>query len=355
MRVCVINPNYYRSSGVTVAIKRIYQGAADLNIDWFFVDCAHGTENEIERIDWLRSDSNSIFYAKLMLLNPLVLAFSVYALARFLLKNKIDIVHVHHRRLALLCSVVAKLLNIKVLYTGHLVYKDNWLFRFCPIDAAIAISKSVHENLSRTTKISKVFDISNAALFEEFPVKLDPAFYKTISCIARLESVKNHSNLLLAWAKLDPVKNGYMLNLIGEGSLKTELEELAKRIGVLESVNFVGYTKETKKYICNSLFLILPSFVEGQPIVVLEAAGCARATLVSNIGGSVDCVPDGSVLTNKVDPNSVDEISSAIGLWMRHPEQVVEEGVLFYNYWKNRASPSEVAKHHYAAYSFLTR
>ena len=51
INVCVVNPNYYRSSGVTVSIRRIYEHLPAAEITQYFVDCGYG--NETAETSWM--------------------------------------------------------------------------------------------------------------------------------------------------------------------------------------------------------------------------------------------------------------------------------------------------------------
>lgn len=102
MKVCVVNPNYYRSSGVTVAIRRIFQGVSTFGIEQYFINCCYGSEEEDK--DWIPQEQYCEF--KLMTSNPVKLAYNALLFINWLRKHNIHIVHVHHRRLAAILSTL---------------------------------------------------------------------------------------------------------------------------------------------------------------------------------------------------------------------------------------------------------
>lgn len=350
IRVCVVNPNYYRSSGVTVAIKRIFQGSEHLPIQWFFVDCKYGSENELDNGIWL--DGAEVVTISLMTYSPAKLINAMVKLYHFLKKNEIQILHVHHRRLCIIAGWVAKLLNITIVYTSNSIYDNNIIFKLAPHFHPVAISNSVKENILDNTNytVDDITIISNPGLFKTAPSKIIGNQVKTVGCIARLESVKNHKNLLQAWAKIKPSKKGYNLLLIGEGKLRNSLQMLVEELQIKDTVHFLGFQSAVEKTIEKCNFMVLSSWVEGHPLVVMEAAGLKRATLVTDVDGSRDCVPPDASLPNKIDPQSPEEISEALEIWLESPVKVSEEGEKYYNYWANRVSPSAVAENYYELY-----
>jgi glycosyltransferase involved in cell wall biosynthesis len=352
MKVCVINPNFYRSSGVSVAIRRLYEGAADLPIEWHFVSCRHGDALECAPIDWLREASPEEAHLPLMSSSPLRLLRGVMGLVSYLRSNKIDVVHVHHRRIALIVGPVCRLLGIGLVYTGHLVYGRSRVRVLRWVNAAIAISNAVRGDIVKNEASGlKIFDISNATPFTPVEQHVQPQGGVNLLCAARLEPVKNHKALIKAWALTQAAKSGGTLTLLGEGSLRGELEQLAASLGVVESVRFEGFQTNVSKYIDECHFLILTSYVEGQPLAVLEGAARGKASLLSDVDGSRDCVPPHHVQPNLFDPDDTHKLSELIDVWAsRVGHEIPQEGRLFFDHWSSRASPRAVALRHLDVY-----
>jgi glycosyltransferase involved in cell wall biosynthesis len=352
MKVCVINPNFYRSSGVSVAIKRLYEGAVDLPIEWHFVSCRHGDAVECAPIDWLRPGTPEETHWPLMSHSPLRVFFGVLGLVSYLRSKKIDVVHVHHRRIALIVGPVCKLLGIGLVYTGHLVYGRSRIRVLRWANAAIAISKAVRGDIENNEANGlKIFDISNATPFTPVEQHVQPPGPVKLLCAARLEPVKNHKALIKAWALTQASKHGGLLTLLGEGSLRGELEQLASSLGVADSVRFEGFQTNVSAYIDAAHFLILTSYVEGQPLAVLEGAARGKPSLLSNVDGSRDCVPPHHGQPNLFEPDDHLKLSELIDIWAaRVGREISAEGKVFFEYWSNRASPRAVAERHLEVY-----
>lgn len=349
IKVCVINPNYYRSSGVTIAIKRIYESSKNtLPIKWYFVNCKFSSDSEINDYDWIPKDS--LFGFSLMSNSPIKVLSSLFSLYIFLKREEIKILHVHHRRLVFLLGWLSKSLSISIIYTGQLTYKFNLLFYLSSVTKAVAITNSVKKNILKTTPWKNIDIISNPAPFLDKCPEIPEYCYNSVLCIARLDPVKNHENLLKAWSILEPVKNNYLLYLVGEGNLKKKLIALSNELKLGESVQFLGFHKNVTPIINKSLFLVLPSWVEGQPIAIIEGAGQGKATLLTNIEGSRDCIPKNINLPNLVNPSSPESLANALHFWLSNPKNVTHEGQLFYNYLKNKSSNHIVANEYYELY-----
>jgi glycosyltransferase involved in cell wall biosynthesis len=117
---------------------------------------------------------------------------------------------------------------------------------------------------------------------------------KTIVCVGRLSPEKGQAGLLEAFAKLRASHPGLRLRLIGDGPNRSALEALAGRLGLIDSVTFVGRLPEeqTLEEIAQSDLLVLPSFMEGLPIVLIEAMALGVPVVASRVAGIPELVED---------------------------------------------------------------
>lgn len=331
VNVCVVNPDFYRSSGVTIAIKRIYQAVRDGEVNCYFVDC--GIREELQDIDWI--PEGKLISFNLMTLNPVELFVELLLFSNWAKKNYIHVLHVHHRRLAIVFRLFGFLFNCSLLYSANLTYKFNIFFWLFSPKNIIAITESVKKNVIHTTRSSDINVIGNPINFPAYsPVNQIKANLNTAICIARLEPVKGHCFLIEACHLLKMKGLNFRLILVGEGSLKEKLSVQVKEFGLESNIQFYGYSSDVNLLYEQSLFSILVSEVEGQGIVTIESAAVGRATLLTDVDGSRDCLPPSRVLPNGLVFGDVIGLASALEYWFSHPAEVLNEGRIFFDFHK---------------------
>lgn len=87
--------------------------------------------------------------------------------------------------------------------------------------------------------------------------------------VARFEDQKNHRLLLEAFAKL-PNKNSRLL-LVGKGRLQPQMEQLSKRLGIQDRVEFLGFQKNVNELLQRSDCFVFSSDFEGFGNAIVEA------------------------------------------------------------------------------------
>lgn len=84
----------------------------------------------------------------------------------------------------------------------------------------------------------------------------------------------------------------------GEGYLRTDLEELARSLGIYDKVKFLGYIphQEVPKYLNAFTVSVSASVSESESfgVAAVEAQACGIHVVVSNIGGLLEVVKDGA-------------------------------------------------------------
>jgi glycosyltransferase involved in cell wall biosynthesis len=117
--------------------------------------------------------------------------------------------------------------------------------------------------------------------------------HKVILFVGRLHKVKNIDFLLKSFAQLNESTKCILL-IVGDGPEKQHLIELATNLNILDKVRFEGFKpKETVLELMKaSDILVLPSIVEGQPRVVLEAWVCGLPVIASRNPGLSNLIDD---------------------------------------------------------------
>lgn len=115
-------------------------------------------------------------------------------------------------------------------------------------------------------------------------------------CVGRLSPEKGQSGLLRAFADLcRDAQSDLQLILVGDGPDRDQLRADAKAFGVTDRVHFAGRLSEddTLRQIASADMLVLPSFMEGLPIVLMEAMAVGTSVLASRVAGIPELVEDG--------------------------------------------------------------
>jgi colanic acid/amylovoran biosynthesis glycosyltransferase len=112
----------------------------------------------------------------------------------------------------------------------------------------------------------------------------------TIICVGRLSPEKGQAGLLRCFSKLSAKYPELKLRLVGDGPDRPALEAMAAELGT--PVSFAGRLPETDTLaeIAQSDLLVLPSFMEGLPIVLMEAMAIGVPVVASRVAGIPELV-----------------------------------------------------------------
>ena len=113
------------------------------------------------------------------------------------------------------------------------------------------------------------------------------------SVFARLEKIKGHRYFLKAARELK--KAGYRAKflIVGDGSLREELEEKAKSYGIADDVIFTGYVKDTSLLLGASDVNVISSESEAMSLAILEAMSLGKPTIATLTGGNPEIIKNG--------------------------------------------------------------
>jgi glycosyltransferase involved in cell wall biosynthesis len=132
-------------------------------------------------------------------------------------------------------------------------------------------------------------------------------------CVARLSEQKGHLLLVEAAAKLAGEGMEFELLLAGDGPMRPEIEAAIARLRVGERVRLAGALSadQVREAILGARALVLPSFAEGLPVVVMEALALARPVITTAVAGTPELVR-GSVTGWLVPAGSVEALAGAM-------------------------------------------
>jgi colanic acid/amylovoran biosynthesis glycosyltransferase len=114
-------------------------------------------------------------------------------------------------------------------------------------------------------------------------------------CVGRLSPEKGHAGLLEAFSRLGCDRSDLQLVLVGDGPDLDRLKRRADALSIAGQVTFAGRCgeKDALAWIARSDILVLPSFMEGLPIVLLEAMAIGTPVIATRVAGIPELVDDG--------------------------------------------------------------
>lgn len=116
-----------------------------------------------------------------------------------------------------------------------------------------------------------------------------------LCCVGRLITSKGIADLFHAVAQLDREGTRVRVRLVGDGPDRGEFERLAERLGIADRVTFLGSTEHlvALEEMARATVMVNPSWTEGLPTTVLEAAALGCAVVATDVGGTSEIVTDG--------------------------------------------------------------
>lgn len=145
-------------------------------------------------------------------------------------------------------------------------------------------------------------------------------------CIGRICEQKGQLILVDALRLLSERGVPCELILAGDGEMRSEVEQLVTKFNLKDKVSITGWisSKQVREIIFESRALVLPSFAEGLPVVIMEAMALRRPVLSTYVAGIPELVVDGE--NGWLFPaGSVEMLASAMEECLKTPVDVLNE------------------------------
>ncbi len=114
-------------------------------------------------------------------------------------------------------------------------------------------------------------------------------------CVGRLCEEKGHLVLIEAAAELALAGVAFELVLVGDGPIRAQLEALIAWHRLSDRIKITGWApaSEVRNYLQTSRAMVLPSFAEGLPVVIMEALALGRPVVSTYIAAIPELVRHG--------------------------------------------------------------
>ncbi len=306
-------------------------------------------------------------------------------LARFIRRERIEVLHSHSMLTNILSRTAGRLARVPVsVSTEHLTMElarggrgksraarlkaayyrrlDNFTSRWN--DTVIAVSGAVRDDLleqgmdpERVKVIENGIEIpplnpaAGLQVREELEIGED---VPVIGTVGRLSPQKDYPTLLRAAAEVSAACPEALFLILGEGDLRTDLENLAAELGIGERVKFLGYRNNVMEIVAAFDIFALSSLWEGLPLAVLEAMALARPVAATAVPGTVEALVEGET-GYAVPLGGHSALAERIITLIRKPELARRMGEAGRRRAEDRFSRERMVDDHEALYGRLLR
>jgi len=252
-------------------------------------------------------------------------------------QNKYEIIHCHSPIGGVIARLAAKNQRSKgtsVVYTAHgfHFYKGapllNWLLYY-PVekllsrftDILLTINKEDYYRAKRkfhsrsikyipgvgvNTQAYLNSDVDKKVKFKELNIPGDPFI---VLSVGELNENKNHKTIIKAISQIENDNVYYII--CGIGSLRDNLLNLSKKLGIQDRVILLGYREDIKDIYHISDIFAFPSRREGLGLAALEAMASSLPIVTSNVHGITDYSVN-TVTGLTCDPNNTQQFKEAL-------------------------------------------
>jgi glycosyltransferase involved in cell wall biosynthesis len=200
------------------------------------------------------------------------------------------------------------------------VVLDRFAKRF--VDRFIVVSNVLRKTLVSNYGIAsdKVFKIYNGIELSEYHPDYSGESFKSvrkeynigeevclIGAVGRMVWQKGFKYLIESIPTIIETLPQSKILIVGDGPLLDGLKTLSERLKVEKNIIFTGFRSDIKEILSAVDLFVVPSILEGFPVVTLEAMAMAKPIVATNIDGITEQITDGvnGVLVPPKDPSAL--------------------------------------------------
>jgi glycosyltransferase involved in cell wall biosynthesis len=256
---------------------------------------------------------------------------------RIIRMNKIDMVHSQGARADFFSRVAGRFAGIPYILSTiqmpvegfdvgplrKIVYRfmDQLSGRF--VKRFIVVSDSLRMTLieGRGIPAQRVVQIYNGIELDQYQPDLNETGFRNnwgippgatiVGAIGRMVWQKGFQFLIKAIPEIVELNPNARFLLVGDGPLRSHLENLARELDVHDRVIFTGFLSDIQNLLSAIDVLVVPSLLEGFPMITLEGMATAKPIVATQIQGIIEQISDG-VEGILVPPNNPRAITGAV-------------------------------------------
>jgi glycosyltransferase involved in cell wall biosynthesis len=273
----------------------------------------------------------------------------LYALIR---RERPHIVHTHTAKAGFLGRIAARLVGVPVVvhtFHGHVLHgyygpAKNWLLRRMEqslarfTDRLVTVSEQVKSHLvgyaiaeaEKITVIPLGFDLepflNSHTQQGEFRREMALSDgIKLVGIVGRIFPIKNHRLFLQSAARIVAQEPAVRFVIVGDGVLRSAVEQQARELGIADSVLFTGWRRDLPGIYSDLDILVLSSDNEGTPVSAIEAMVSSCPVVATRVGGLPDLIEDHKT-GRLVPPRDAEALASAVLDLLNNPQTACELG-----------------------------
>lgn len=220
-----------------------------------------------------------------------------------------DIVHAHLVHALYICSLAARGLKTKLIYTEHSTSNNRRCkeyvrpiekFIYGRYEKLISISQQTQESLQKWLQSTdnRFIVINNGVDTEAFAKLQRDVIPKSLIMVSRFASSKDQETVIRAMKKLDA---DVILRLVGDGDNIEHCKQVARECGVEGRVHFMGARSDVAKLIAESYIGIQSSNWEGFGLTAVELMASGKPVIASDVDGLKQVVEGAGEVFHKGD------------------------------------------------------
>ena len=227
---------------------------------------------------------------------------SVQALKRIIIEEKVDVVHARSRVPAWIAFFACQGTEAAFITTCHGYYSTHFFSRVMGWGKYVIVPSEVigrHMIEDFDVPADHIRCIPRSVDLDRFNLPHEPHKMKTsftIAIVGRLTPLKGHVYFLKAMAKVVRIMPYVKVWIIGEAprhkdSYRQELEALSRRLGLTDTVEFLGNRKDIPQLLSQTDVLVMSSTVpEAFGRVIIEAQAADVPVVATKVGGVVEII-----------------------------------------------------------------
>lgn len=234
---------------------------------------------------------------------------SLKNLVKLIRKNKPDVVHSHMFHANILARVARIFSPISMLVsTAHsnneggkarmlayrLTNQFSDVFTNVSYDAVHAFEEKKAVSKGKMLAVGNGIDVAYFKFSSDARMKirneLGLAEKKVFIAIGRFHEAKDYPNLIDAFAKFVSRSEDCHLLIVGDGELRSVIENQIAQLGLQQKITLLGVRKDIPDLLSTSDVFVLSSAWEGFGLVLAEAMSCERIVIGTDSGGVANII-----------------------------------------------------------------